>query len=296
MPDAVKRQALRWTAIVVALALGLSGSCTSQRRIGIDEVLEALTDADRKIDNYCSWERSFTYDRNGRLKEGDIRSFHFYAKPDQSLLCVYGPSASCEIYYEAGTLVKTRKDGTTRQQTIPDSFFLRDWRSMMLLHGSRSDAPVARGNTASPMQFEFATGDPQKAPRREDGIYEIQITRPDDERAVLRVNVLLGVVLEKSVYRLPGEILTAREAHSDFVPLAGSYLPGKTVYEYGQKSVVIYWSDYRANLPVDFGRIDVDESTCRRLTALAGPVQAEPVPPLPAASGAVASSGPAPDK
>lgn len=297
MKTLADRRFLRRTTTIVVIALGISGSCAFPRQIGIEEVLAALTAADRKIDNYCSLERSFTYDRNGRLKEGASRGVHFYSKPDESVLCVDAPAASYDIYYETGRLVKSRKDGKTSQQTLPDSFFLRDWRSMMRLHQGQtdfpaeSDGPLERKGTAPPVKLEFAAGDPRKTAWREDGIYDIQITRPGYERAILRVDVPRGVILEKSVYQLPGGMLTAREVHSEFVPLAGSYLPGKTIYEYGEQTVVIYWSEYRANLPVDFKRINMDQSTCERLEALTAPVRAESVRPHPAAAGAVASPG-----
>jgi hypothetical protein len=168
---------------------------------------------------------------------------------------------------------------------------------MMSLHRgeaefpTEADGPPGRNQPRVPVRFVFATGDPRRSAWREDGIYELQITRPGYERAVLRVDVLRGVVLEKSVYQLPGGALTAREVHSDFVPLAGSYLPGKTIYEYGEETVVIYWSDYRCNLPVDLERISMDESACERLAALTAPARAQSMQTRPAAASAVASSG-----
>jgi hypothetical protein len=258
-------------ALLVLIAVGFSAGCALRRNIGIEEVLAALTAADRKIDNFCSLERSFTYHHDGRLIEGERRGVHFYAKPDESLLCVSVPSAPSNIYYETGTVVTSLEGGKTTRRTLSDSLFLRDWRSMLRLQG----AP-------QPIRFEFAGG-ARTAPRRRDGIYEIQIVRPGYEKAVLRVDARMGVVLEKSVYQLPSGNRLAREVHSEFVPLAGSYLPGKTVYEYAGRTVSITWSDYRANLPVDLERMNLDQSTCERLMALTDAVSPTirlKVPPL----------------
>lgn len=234
--------------------------------ITIEQVLTRLAQADNEASNFCSDVTFTAYDVNGKVVSGEKKGVRCYAKPDVSTVCVTSSTGSHERHGEVGRTILTEIDGKAVTQTIPDSFFLRDIRSIIAVH--KGDVPFV-GKTGE-TRFTFEPGGQTAIAENENGIYTIAIEAKGYERAVLRVNVKNGAVLEKTVFSIATGRQISRESHDDFIAAGQAILPRHTVYEYGGQKIIVHLQNYRINLPIDVSSFAAGKSACEELAAAFG--------------------------
>jgi hypothetical protein len=231
----------------------------------LQDVLEAASREDAKIDDFCSRVAFTTYDDASRVVTPEKRGYRYYAKPDRSIVCLDSDGGAKDIYAEVGRLVRTKVDDEIRVSTIPDSYFLRDLRSML---GSAlsSDAGMTEASVRPNVRLEPGGGI-RRPILSHGGDYILSVTTPNVETAIARINLQFGVV-EKTVRTDPGGTLVSQETHSTFTPVGGSYLPQHTVYKYrGLTTDIRLWA-YRANVRLSPHVFEVPANACEQLSAL----------------------------
>lgn len=248
-------------ALYIALVLLFTVSgFPAAKNITIEQVLSKLAQADADAGNFCSDVTFTAYDASGRVVGTDKSGVRCYAKPDISVMCVASATGR-ERHGEVGQTIRTEINGKAVTNTIPDSFFLRDIRSMIAVH--KGEVPFA-GKTGE-THFTFEPGGQTTIAENENGLYTIAIEAKGYERAVVRVDTKNGTVLEKTVFSIIAGKQVSRETHDDFVAAGHALLPKHTVYEYGGQKIVVKLQKYSINLPIDIRSFAAGEGACEEL-------------------------------
>jgi len=251
-----------WIAIGAAVVmLSLASAPPTANTITIEQVLARLARSDRAASNFCSDVTFTPYDANARVIGPEKSGLRCYAKPDISILCLSSTTGSQESHGEIGQSVRTEINGHAATKIIPDSFFLRDVRSTIAIHRGEAAFDGKTGQA----HFLFEPGGKTATARNASGIYTIAIEAKNREKAVIRVDVNNGTVLEKTVFSLLTGKQVSRENHGDFTAVGAALLPGRTVYEYGGQRVVVQLRNYRVNVPLDIRRFAAGNAGCEDL-------------------------------
>lgn len=241
--------------------MGCSG-CERGPLISIEEVVDLLVARDGAIDNFCS-DVTFVAVRPGVAGEPIQRTgVRCYEKPDVSVLCLAAARGEAEFHGEIGRQLYQGAGRGVTAETLQDSFFLRDLRSIAALRTAHAFPAQEPG---TPLRFYFEPGQTERRTRSDKGRYTIAVEAAGYEKAILQVDVTTGAILEKTVYRPAERKEIAREVHRDFVSLAGAPLPTRTVYDYGGQRVTVSLFKYRVNLPIDFKRFASGVDGCSAL-------------------------------
>jgi len=254
--------------IVPVWALFFVSGCSHWQRTEAADpirVLERLIAADRKVDNFCSRVSFAMYDTHGRLLEDEQVGYRLYAMPDKSLICIPGAKGWQRAYAEVGTMVRDKQGSSLHTSTLPDSYFVRDFRSML---ATPLRVPSGRGASANESERPRFTIEPgQQTTNGGQDVYSLSMSSPGYENAVLRMDVNAGTLLEKTVHSLPGNQVTSHEVDSNFIMVDGVYLPTQTIYEYGGRTTVLHLWDYQINVPVAQSIFMLEGDSCDKLAS-----------------------------
>jgi hypothetical protein len=259
-------------APIFAVAAVITGGCGSTRsdRTAAAGVVDRLMQMDRTITGFRAKVEVSTYDMAGNKIAPDKSGYRLYVKPDMSLVCVSAPGGALEVASEIRTILRTKIGGVSETLTLPDSYFLRDIRSMLKF-------PLQLGPAAGAApQPDFALEPEPEAGAQAATVRTLSMTYTGYEKAVLKVDTELGAVLEKTVYGADNSV-KSRERHSQFVAINGGYLPGHTEYEWAGRRAVVHLWDYRAEEPPPTAYFERAEASCGALAASYGaalPVEA----------------------
>jgi|GEM_PF-7132155 len=246
-------------------------SRSSNETITIDEVIATLSEKDRQLDSFSAKVSIVTYDLEGKLIDQPKEGIKYYLKPDMSLLCLETSDGRQEIYSEVGQIVRVKDGDSIKTKIVPDSFFLKDIRSLIAIHQGAITFPVdprlqggKRGGSNHP-HFVFEPSGRLTSPVNSHHLYQISMEARYYEKVILRVDLNIGAVIEKEVIALPSGERIAYERHVDFVPINGSYLPGTVIYEYKMRRWIVTLWDYKVNIGLEADVFLLDDPICKLL-------------------------------
>jgi hypothetical protein len=256
----------RMVFCLLALMLAASSGFAASKDVTIDQVLNQLANADSIVNNFCSYVTFASYDANGKAIGGNKSGLRCYSKPDISVVCVTSSTGSREGHGEVGKTIRTEINGKVVTNTLPDSFFLHDIRSLIAIHKGE----IAFAGKTGETHFAFEPSGQTTAAQSANGVYTISIEAKGYEKAVLRVDVKNGTVLEKTVFSVAAGKQVSRENHDDFVSAGHTLLPQQTVYEYGGQKIMVQLQNYLVNVPIDIRSFAAGEGTCEALASALG--------------------------